>query len=34
MISNKEEQQQAMLSIQRLIDGSMRRYEAIKKLEV
>ncbi|MDW4312492.1 pathogenicity island protein [Staphylococcus saprophyticus] len=34
MISNKEEQQQAMYSIQRLIDGSVRRYEAIKKLEV
>ncbi|MEX5649478.1 pathogenicity island protein [Staphylococcus cohnii species complex 1638] len=34
MIRNKEEQQQAMLSIQRLIDGSVRRYEAIKKLEV
>lgn len=34
MISNKEEQEQAMLSIQRLIDGSVRRYEAIKKLEV
>ncbi|WP_436855203.1 pathogenicity island protein [Staphylococcus caeli] len=34
MISNKEEQQQAMHSIQMLIDGSVRRYEAIKKLEV
>lgn len=34
MISNKEEQQQAMHSIKRLIDGSVRRYEAIKKLEV
>ncbi|SCT24848.1 pathogenicity island protein [Staphylococcus caeli] len=34
MISNKDEQQQAMHSIKRLIDGNVRRYEAIKKLEV
>lgn len=34
MISNKKEQQQAMNSTQRLIDGNVRRYEAIKKLEI
>src|SRR5699024_1877927 len=34
MICNDEEQQQVIISIQRLIDGSVRRYEVIKKLEV
>lgn len=34
IIDTAEEKQQAMLSIKRLIDGNVRRYDALKKLEV
>lgn len=33
IIKNKEQKAQAMLSIKRHIDGSMKRYEALKKMK-
>ncbi|MBC3133456.1 hypothetical protein [Staphylococcus warneri] len=34
IITTDEEKQQAMLSIKRLADGSMKRYEALKRIKL
>lgn len=34
MIKNEQQKAQAMLSIKRHIEGSMKRYEALKKMEI
>ncbi|MGX0725046.1 hypothetical protein ACUXFL_002452, partial [Staphylococcus lugdunensis] len=34
IITTEQEKQQAMISIKKLADGSMKRYEALKRIEV
>ncbi|AST60465.1 pathogenicity island protein [Staphylococcus lugdunensis] len=34
IITTEQEKQQAMVSIKKLADGSMKRYEALKRIEV
>ncbi|MCC5281183.1 pathogenicity island protein, partial [Staphylococcus aureus] len=34
IITTEQEKQQAMRSIKKLADGSMKRYEALKRIEV